>query len=56
MAAHWERYLERWTSAGLIDASAAARVRAYEAGQGPPWTIQLGVKKGDGLVVPLEIS
>ena len=33
MAAHWERYLERWTKAGLIDSSAADLVRAYETDQ-----------------------
>ena len=30
----WEEYLARWESAGVVDAAAAERVRAYEAGQG----------------------
>jgi len=33
MAANWERHLERWTTAGLIEASTADLVRAYEKGQ-----------------------
>jgi hypothetical protein len=33
MAANWEKYLERWTKAGLIEASTADRVRAYETDQ-----------------------
>ena len=30
MAANWERYLERWVNAGLIDAGTAASIRTYE--------------------------
>jgi len=33
MAANWERYLERWVNAGLIDAGTAASIRTYETGQ-----------------------
>jgi hypothetical protein len=33
LADRWERYLERWTTAGLIEPSTAERVRAYEAQQ-----------------------
>jgi uncharacterized membrane protein len=33
MAANWERYLERWIHAGLIDPSTAALIRGYEATQ-----------------------
>lgn len=30
----WEEHLERWQSAGVVDAAAAERVRAFEAGRG----------------------
>ena len=50
MAARWERYLERWTTAGLIEPSTAERVRAYEAGQektqGLRWPVALAISFG----------
>ena len=50
MAAHWERYLERWTTAGLIEPSTAERVRVYEAGQektqGLRWPVALAISLG----------
>jgi uncharacterized membrane protein len=50
MAARWERYLERWTSEGLIEASVAQRIRAYEAGQdetqGLHWPVLLAISLG----------
>ncbi|TMA07082.1 MAG: DUF2157 domain-containing protein [Deltaproteobacteria bacterium] len=46
----WERYLERWTSAGLIDHSTADRVRDYEAAQekslGLRWPVLLAIGLG----------
>ncbi|HMD35602.1 MAG TPA: DUF2157 domain-containing protein [Vicinamibacterales bacterium] len=30
MAEGWERFVDRWTAAGVIDADAAARIRAFE--------------------------
>jgi len=54
MAARWERYLERWTSAGVIDASDAARVRAYETdqdeAQGLRWPVLLAIGLGGVLL------
>jgi len=48
--ARWEVYLERWTDAGLLDADAAERVRAYEQQQerthGFGWPIVLAVGLG----------
>jgi uncharacterized membrane protein len=50
MAAHWERYLERWTKARLIEASTADRVRAYETAQekarGLKWPTVLAIALG----------
>ena len=50
MAARWERYLERWTTAGLIEPSTAERVRVYEAGQektqGLRWPVMLAISLG----------
>ena len=50
MAARWERYLERWTTAGLIERSAAERVRAYEAEQektqGLRWPVVFAISLG----------
>ncbi len=50
MVAPWERYLERWTHAGLIDASVAQRIRAYEAeqdeAQGLHWPVLLAIALG----------
>jgi uncharacterized membrane protein len=50
LAARWERYLERWTTAGLIEPSTAERVRIYEAGQektqGLRWPVALAISFG----------
>ena len=50
MAARWERYLERWTTAGLIEPSTAERVRAYEAEQektqGLRWPVVFAIGLG----------
>ena len=50
MAAPWERYLERWRTAGLIEPSTAERVRAYEAEQektqGLRWPVVLAISLG----------
>jgi uncharacterized membrane protein len=50
MAAPWERYLERWTHAGLIDASVAQCIRAYESeqdkAQGLRWPVLLAISLG----------
>jgi hypothetical protein len=54
LAARWERYLERWIAGGVIDASTAARIRAYEAAQqkalGLRWPVLLAIGLG-GLLV-----
>ena len=45
-----ERYVERWRSAGLLDESSAAAIRAYEAGQAKPagkqWQVLLALILG----------
>jgi hypothetical protein len=50
VVARWEDYLEKWTSAGLIEPSTAERVRAYEAGQektqGFRWPVVLAISLG----------
>jgi uncharacterized membrane protein len=50
MAFRWERYLEKWTGAGLIDASAAERIRVFEASHendhGLRWPVLLAVSLG----------
>jgi uncharacterized membrane protein len=50
VSARWERYLERWLEAGLIEPAAAARIRAYEAhSAGLPtwrWPVRLAVGLG----------
>lgn len=50
MAARWERCLERWASAGLIEAHAAERIRAFEAEQekalGMRWSVLLTISLG----------
>ena len=50
MAARWERYLDRWTTAGLIEPSTAERVRVYEAGQektqGLRWPVVFAISLG----------
>jgi uncharacterized membrane protein len=54
MAARWERYLKRWTSAGLIQPSTAELVRAYEAEQekahGLRWPALLAIGLGGALM------
>lgn len=50
MAARWEHYLERWTTAGLIESSTAERIRAYQAEQertlGLRWPVLLAISLG----------
>jgi uncharacterized membrane protein len=50
----WERYLERWLGAGLIEPAAGERIRAYEAQQaGLPkwrWPVVIAVGLGSLLV------
>lgn len=54
MSARWERYLERWTNAGLIQPSTAELVRAYEAeqekGLGLRWPVLLAISLGGVLL------
>ncbi|PKN30111.1 MAG: DUF2157 domain-containing protein [Deltaproteobacteria bacterium HGW-Deltaproteobacteria-21] len=58
MTGGWERHLERWTRAGLIETSTADRVRAYEADQekagGLRWPILLAIAFG-GLLLAAGI-
>ncbi len=54
MTAKWERYLERWIAAGLIEASTADLVRAYEKGQGLTFSILLAIGLG-GLLLAAGI-
>jgi len=50
MASRWERYLERWVGAGLIDAPTAARIRTYESAHekshGLRWPVLLAIGLG----------
>jgi len=50
LAARWEHYLERWISSGLIDPSAADRIRVYEAEHAPAlglrWPVLLAIGLG----------
>ena len=50
MAGRWQRYLERWKAAGLIEPSTAERVRAYEAEQektqGLRWPVVFAISLG----------
>lgn len=50
MAARWERYLERWSSSGLIDHFTAERIRAYQTEQekalGLRWPVRLVIGLG----------
>lgn len=50
MVFRWERYLEKWTGAGLIDSAAAERIRAFEAAHekehGLRWPVLLAVSLG----------
>lgn len=58
MAANWERYLERWAKAGLIESPTAERVRAYEQDQeksrGLRWPIVIAIAFG-GLLLAAGI-
>ena len=58
MAANWERYLERWTRAGLIETSTAELVRAYETdrkkARGLRWPILIAIALG-GLLLAAGI-
>src|SRR5262247_2239825 len=50
MRSDWERPLSRWTSASLLDAETAGRIRAWEAargrGQSLRWPTQLALAFG----------
>ena len=54
MADVWQDRLQRWVSAGLLDAAAAGRIRAWEAGQQPSqeqeatvrWPVRLAIALG----------
>ncbi len=47
----WQAVLERWTGAGVVDAAAAERIRAWEAehggecGQGPPGADRIRLRR-----------
>src|SRR5258707_3389808 len=49
-----EKQLERWLSAGVVDSSTAARIRAFEQSQVPSerlrWPVLLALALGGGLV------
>lgn len=50
MAFRWERYLEKWIGAGLIDAATSERIRAFESSHekdnGLRWPVLLAVSLG----------
>lgn len=50
MAFGWERYLEKWTGAGLLDTATAERIRAFESsdekGRGLRWPVLLAISLG----------
>ena len=50
MAERWETYLKRWLDAGVIDATAAESIRAYQAEQGRTlglrWPVLLAIALG----------
>ncbi|MBI1745356.1 MAG: DUF2157 domain-containing protein [Acidobacteria bacterium] len=50
MAEEWEKAMERWLKANLIDAATAARIRAFESGekqsQGLRWPVILALALG----------
>ncbi|MBZ5702220.1 MAG: DUF2157 domain-containing protein [Acidobacteriia bacterium] len=50
MTAPWEKWLERWQAAGVIDPDAAARIRGFEAQQGAGerlrWPVLLALALG----------
>lgn len=54
MTGRWERYLERWTSGGLIDSATAERIRAFETQEdqahGMRWPVLLAVAFGGVLL------
>ncbi|MBI3250200.1 MAG: DUF2157 domain-containing protein [Deltaproteobacteria bacterium] len=54
MPTDWERYLERWSSAGLVEPALAERIRAYEAGQAPArglhWPVLFAIGLGGFLL------
>lgn len=54
MATSWEKRLERWLAAGVVDASTAARIRAFEESQGSSerlrWPVLLAVALGGVLL------
>ncbi len=58
MAAHWERYLERWTKAGLLTPVTADLIRAHEVEQdkeqGLRWPIVIAIAFG-GLLLAAGI-
>lgn len=54
MALSWEKLVERWQAAGVVDAAAAERIRAFEATQDPSerlrWPVVLAVALGGVLL------
>src|SRR5258708_25423830 len=54
MANPLDKQLERWISAGVVDASTAARIRTFEESQGSSerlrWPVLLAVALGGGLL------
>ncbi|MBI1738822.1 MAG: DUF2157 domain-containing protein [Acidobacteria bacterium] len=58
MAADWKSALERWLGAGLLDAAAAERIRAFEAQREKPqsfrWQVRLALAFG-GLLLAAGI-
>src|SRR2546421_12692871 len=54
MAIPLDKQLERWVSAGVVDASTAARIRTFEESQSPSerlrWPVLLAVALGGGLL------
>lgn len=50
MATRWERYLERWQAAGLIDDATVERIRSHEAAQdkvlGLSWPVLVAISLG----------
>lgn len=50
--ANWERWLDRWQSAGLLDADAAARIRGFEKESEPAlrWPVWVALTLGALLV------
>jgi uncharacterized membrane protein len=50
MTRDWEGHLDRWASAGLLDADTAGRIRAWESGRSPAqglgWPIRIALAFG----------